>query len=257
MQSSATWNDQRLLRAIRFTGIAAMALLAVGALMAAFHAPLLPGFDDPECEPPHCHTSPVGQKIFYFHVPVAWTAYLAFILLAIASYQVLSTQRDHWDSLAVASAEVGVLLTALTLFTGSMWGHLEWGIAYWNPRDMKLMLTLVMFLVYVAYLILRRQLTDPRKRSRIAAVYGLLGFAAVPLSYMAQRVWASIHPDLSPLNPEGGVTTPGIRETFYLNVVAFIALALFLILTRYRIEMLRRQEQQARHAQQESLEESE
>ncbi len=240
--------DRRLITAIRIFGISALVLLAAGVLMAAFHAPLLPGFDDPDCEPPDCQTSPVGQKIFYFHVPVAWSAYLAFILLAIASYRVLSTEQDHWDAFAVAAAEVGVLLAALTLFTGSLWGHLEWGIPYWNPQDMKLTLTLVMFLVYVAYLILRRQIADPRRRKRTAAVYGLLGFAVVPLSYMAQRVWQSVHPDASPLNPEGGIVTPGVRETFYLNVVAFVALLLFLVLTRYRIE-LQRLEQEAAQAE--------
>ena len=242
-------SDRRLLTAIRVFGILAMVFLAVGALMAAFHAPLLP---DCAVEPvENCHTSPVGHKIFYFHVPVAWAAYLAFILLAVASYQVLATGRDGWDSLAVASAEVGVLFSGLTLFTGSMWGHLEWGI-YWNPQDLKLMLTLVMFLVYAAYLILRRQLTDPRRRARIAAVYGILGFAAVPLSYMAQRVWASIHPAVGPLDPAGGIITPGIQETFYVNVIAFFALLLFLILTRYRIEVDRRA--QARRREQEEEE---
>lgn len=238
-QNQAT--DRRILSAIRITGIAAIALIAIGALMVAFHAPLLP--DCAEEPVANCHTSPVGHKIFYFHVPVAWTAYGAFILLAISSYIVLSTNKDHWDALAVSAAEVGVLFTALTLFTGSMWGHLEWGINYWNPQDMKLTLTLVMFLVYAAYLILRRQLTDPRRRARIAAVYGIIGFAVVPLSYMAQRVWQSVHPDVSPLNPEGGIITLGIRETFYVNVLAFAALIAFLILVRYRIERQRRQAQ--------------
>lgn len=231
--------DRRLVAAIRTSGILAMLLLAAGVLMAAFHAPLLP--DCAEDPAPNCQTSPIGHKIFYFHVPAAFAAYAAFILLGVASFQLLSTKRDPWDALAVASAESGVLFAALVLFTGSMWGHLEWGMRYWNPWDLKLTLTLVMFLVYVAYLILRKQLTDPRRRARVAAVYALLGFATVPLSYMAQRVWRSIHPVIfDPTDPTSGIVTPGIRETFYVNVLAFLALLVFLVLVRFRIEMQRR-----------------
>lgn len=232
--------DRRLVAAIRLSGILAMVLLAVGALMAAFHAPLLPDCDDDD-PPVNCQTSPTGHKIFYFHVPVAFAAYAAFIVLAVASFQVLSTKEDHWDAMAVAAAETGVLFAALVLFSGSMWGHLEWGMRYWNPWDLKLTLTLVMFLVYTAYLILRKQLPDPRRRARIAAVYALLGFATVPLSYMAQRVWRSVHPVIfDPTDTTTGLITPGIRETFYVNVLAFVSLLAFLLLVRYRIEIYRR-----------------
>ncbi len=232
--------DRRLVTAIRISGILAMVLLAVGVLMAAFHAPLLPDCDD-DNPPVNCQTSPTGHKIFYFHVPVAFAAYAAFIVLAVVSFQVLATKEDHWDAMAVASAETGVLFAALVLFTGSMWGHLEWGMRYWNPWDLKLTLTLVMALVYIAYLILRKQLTDPRRRARIAAVYALLGFATVPLSYMAQRVWRSVHPVIfDPTDSTTGLITPGIRETFYVNVLAFVSLMAFLLLVRYRTEMQRR-----------------
>lgn len=233
--------SKRLESWIRFTGIAAFLLVPLGVFMAASVAPLLPDCD--VAAAPNCQTSPIGQKIFYFHVPAAFAAYLALTLLAVGSYRFLAREAALWDAFAVGAAEVGVLFSAVTLYTGSMWGHLEWGagFGYWNNDDTKLVLTLVLFLVYVGYLILRRQIDDPRRRARIAAVYALFGFATVPLSYIAQRVWRSIHPTVfDPGNPQAGLVTPWVEETFAVNTAALFALALYLMLVRLRLEVRRR-----------------
>lgn len=231
--------ERRLDRWIRITGIAAMLLVLVGVLMAALYAPLLPGFE--EGGP---HASPLGQKIFYFHVPSAFAAYLSLVVLATSSYLYLGREAPVFDAFAAGAAEVGVLFAGVTLFTGSMWGHLEWGadtFGYWSNEDAKLVLTLILFIVYAGYLVLRRQIDDPRRRARVTAVYALLGFVTVPLSYVAQRIWQSIHPIVfgNP-DPDAGLVTPGVEETFFLNLAALIVLAVFLLLLRFRLEVRRR-----------------
>lgn len=227
---------KRIVTGIRASGILATILLAAGILLTAFYAPLLPDCDTTPT--PNCQTSPVGHKIFYVHVPVAFAAYLALTLLAYSSFRSLVREDDAWDAFAVGCAEVGVLFAGLTLFTGSLWGHLEWGFGYWNNDDTKLVLTLLLFVVYVAYLVLRRQIDDPRRRARIAAVYAILGFATVPLSYVAQRLWASIHPTVfNPPGGQGGIGTPAVEHTFIVNAAAFIVLTVFLVLLRFHNEL--------------------
>lgn len=237
--------EARLDRAIRVVGVAALLLVAAGVLMAAFHAPLLPGFA--EGGP---HAAPLGQKIFYTHVPAAFAAYLSFLILAVSSYLYLGKERPVWDAFSSGAAEVGVLFAGVTLFTGSMWGHLEWGadsFGYWSNEDAKLVLTLIMFLIFVGYLVLRRQIDDPRRRGRIAAVYALLGFAVVPLSYVAQRVWQTRHPTVFGTgDADAGLVTPGVAETFFVNIIALWALALFMVLVRFRLEVRRRNKETER-----------
>lgn len=232
----------RLERWIRITGAVSMGLIALGVLMAAFYAPLLPDCDVVAAG--NCQTSPLGQKIFYFHVPAAFAAYLGLTLLAFASYRYLSRESVIWDAFAVGAAEAGVLFAAVTLYTGSLWGHLEWGadtFGYWSNDDTKLVLTLILFLVYVGYLVLRRQIDDPRRRARIGAVYALFGFATVPLSYVAQRVWRSIHPTIfNPGDPTSGIVTPSVEYTFVVNLAALLVLTVFLLLVRFRLEVARR-----------------
>ena len=223
--------------------------MPLGVLMAALYAPTLADCD--HVQESGCQTVPLAQKIFYFHVPAAFGAYAALLVLAVASYMALSGNPAWWDALAVSSAEVGVLFAALTLLSGSLWGHLEWGsdFGYWSNSDVKLVLTLILFLVYAAYLILRRQLDDPDVRARVSAVYALLGFVTVPLSYAAQRVWEqSRHPTVfaSP-DPSAGLVTPGVEEAFLVNTAAFLALTAFLIAVRVRAELRVREKAEVRH----------
>ncbi len=232
--------EARVARALRIAGLASIVLIAAGALMMAYYAPLLPDCDETPSD--NCQDSPIGQKIFYVHVPVALAAYVALLALAYSSYRYLARDDEAWDAFAHGAAEVGVLFAALTLFTGILWGHLEWPFfGYWNNDDWKLVLTLVLFLVYAGYLVLRAQVHDTRRRARVAAVYALLGTVTIPLSYVAQRVWASIHPTIfAAPDGEGGIVTPGVEETFVVNALAFVALAVFLMLARFRVEAARR-----------------
>ena len=116
----------------------------------------------------------MGQmvRIMYIHVPVANACYLAFFVTALGSAMYLWKKTQGWDLLAAASAEVGVLFTALTLITGSIWGHIAWGT--WWEWDARLTSTLLMLVVYLGYLALRRAVLDPVVRAKRAAIVGLI-----------------------------------------------------------------------------------
>lgn len=132
------------------------------------------------------------QRIFYFHVPSAWTAFLAFGVVFVASIQYLRTKRTRWDALAVAATEVGVVFCTVALVTGSIWAKPTWGTWWdWDPR---LTTTLILWLVYVSYLMLRSVVENPARRASLAAVVGIVGFIDVPIVFMSIRWWRTIHP---------------------------------------------------------------
>jgi len=161
----------------------AIALVLVDILLSLLVAPEAANF-----------RAPLTQRIFYYHVPSAWVAYLAFGVTALAS-GLLLWRRDHrWDAWALASAEVGTVFSVIALLTGLVWSRQEF-IGYSPFRDAKVVSLVVVILSYFAYLTLRANLEDGDQRARISAVYGLLAFLGVPLSYLASR--ASLHPDFT------------------------------------------------------------
>lgn len=181
-------------------------------------------------------TAPVSWKLFFFHVPVALVSFVAFAVALVASLLYLRQRRPAWDRSAHAAIEVGVVFTAVTLVTGMLWGKAEWGIP-WRWSDAKLVVVLVLFLIYVAYLILRREIADPERRARISALYAVAGFAAVPLAWFAQRIWLSYHPTVfGQEGGEGGVTTAGVMPIFVFGMAVFITI--FLFLYRWREQLL-------------------
>lgn len=138
--------------------------------------------------------APLTQRIFYYHVPSAWVAYLAFGVTALASGLLLWRREERWDAWALASAEVGTIFSVIALLTGLVWSRQEF-IGYSPFTDAKVISLVVVILSYVAYLTLRANVEPGERRTRISAVYGLLAFLGVPLSYLASR--ASLHPDLT------------------------------------------------------------
>lgn len=180
-------------------------------------------------------TAPLSWKLFFLHVPVALVSFIAFGVALIASILVLRRRGLQWDRAAHASIEVGVLYTGLTLITGMIWGKAEWGVA-WRWTDAKLVLVLILFLIYVAYLMLRNQIPDPERRARIAALYAISGFAAVPLAWVAQRVWLSYHPTVFGTEAaDQGIVTEGVMPIFLLGMAVFVVLFLFLYRWRERL----------------------
>jgi heme exporter protein C len=131
------------------------------------------------------------QKIMYVHVPTAWAGMLAFALVFVASVAYLWSRNDRWDRLALASAEVGTLLVAVTLVLGSIWGKPTWGIWWtWDPR---LTTTAILLLMYAGYLALRAFVEDRDRAARWSAVVGILAFVNVPIVYMSVRWWRTLH----------------------------------------------------------------
>ncbi len=139
------------------------------------------------------------QRIMYVHVPSAWLAYLSFFMTLVGSVAYLRTRRIRWDHFAGASAEVGVVFTGLALATGSIWGKPVWGV--WWTWDARLVLTAVMFFVYLGYLALRRSIADPELRGRRAAVYGIVAVLQIPVVHFSVVWWRGLHQPPTVLRP--------------------------------------------------------
>jgi len=167
--------------------------------------------------------------IAYFHIAIALTSYMAFLLVMIFSILYLRDGEQKWDLKAAASAEVGVIFAGLTLISGSIWAKAAWG-HYWPPGDIRLNTSLVLFFIYIAYLMVRQAVDMPEKRARLSAVFGIIGFISVPISFMSIRMWsATNHPTV--LGPGGGgITGSAIIIPMLMNIVAFFLLCISLII---------------------------
>jgi heme exporter protein C len=177
----------------------------------------------------------IVQKIFYVHVPLAWNAFLGFAMVFYFSFRYLSTRNPHYDRRALCAAEVGVLFTTLVLITGPIWAKPVWGI--WWTWDARLTLTLVLWLIYVGYLLLRRYVESPDRRAVLAAVVGVTGFIDVPLVYFAIRWWRTQHPQPVIAGGEGSGLDPAMAATLWVSVAAFTFLFLALFRRRLDIEV--------------------
>jgi heme exporter protein C len=175
------------------------------------------------------------QRIFYFHVSSALTMFLAFFIVFIASIIYLWKRATWWDNVAASAAEIGVVFCTLVLITGPIWARPIWGT--WWSWDPTLTLTLVLWLIYVAYLMLRADAYDER-RTRFAAVVGIIGFVDVPIIRWSVEKWRTIHPKPVVLQ-EGGSTglPPSMLLTFFICIAALILL--FFYLLRERVSLAR------------------
>ncbi len=138
-------------------------------------------------------------RIMFVHVPAAWLAYLAFGITLLGSALYLITKKIKWDRLAAASAEVGVYFTGLTLALGMIWGKPTWGV--WWTWDARLVLTAVMFFVYLGYLALRRGIPDVELRARRSAWLGVLGVIQIPVVHFSVLWWRTLHQPPTLLRP--------------------------------------------------------
>ncbi|VVB85739.1 Cytochrome c biogenesis protein CcsA [uncultured archaeon] len=179
---------------------------------------------------------PANFKIFYFHLPIAISSYLAFAVVFISSVLYLRGKQQKWDITALSAAEVGVIFAFLTLASGSIWAKSAWG-AYWVTWDVRLNTSLVLFLIYLAYLMIRQAVEEPEKRARLSAVFGIVGFVGVPLSYMSIRLWnrATMHP-VAQLNYS---THSPLIITLLVNFAAFFLLVASLIVLRIDNERMK------------------
>jgi len=175
------------------------------------------------------------QRIFYFHVPAAWAAYLGFGIVFLASIAFLRTGSARWDLVAEASAEIGVVFTTLVLITGPIWARPVWGT--WWQWDARLTSALVMWLTYVGYLFLRGLALDPERAGKPAAVLGIAGFVNVPIVHFSVQWWRTLHPrgpTVADLSRDSGLGSPELAA-FFVSLVAFTLLFALLLALRVRL----------------------
>ena len=174
------------------------------------------------------------QRIFYFHVPAAITGLTAFAVNFVASLMVAIRKSRWWDNLAVSAAEIGVLFLCMVLVTGPIWAKPIWFVWWtWSPR---LTSSLILCLLYAAYLLVRNYVEDPERRAMVAAVFGIIVFLDAPLVWFSIRWWRDIHP--SPMLETGGLS-PSMRPALWVCWAAFQFLLVYLLRRRFYLEAMR------------------
>lgn len=184
---------------------------------------------------PEDRSQGVIQKIFYVHVPTVLGAYLGFFVTALAGALYLWRDEERWDRLAASAAEVGVLFCTLVLLVGPIWAKGTWG--RWWTWDLRLTLTLLLWFVYVAYLLLRSFTEGGPRTARFASVYGMAGLVVIPLNYFAIDLarGRSMHPE----NLEGGSFGEGMGLPFAMGMGVALVAFLWLLALRVRVAGLR------------------
>ena len=172
------------------------------------------------------------QRIFYFHVASAWVGFFGFFVTFVAGIVYLATDDRRWDMLALSSAEIGLTAISMTLVTGMLWAKPVWGTYWtWDPR---LTISAVQWLLYIAYVMLRGSVLSPEREARFAAVYGIVAFVTVPLSWFAIRWWRTIHPQI--ISGAGMAIAPRMTHTLLASLAAFTLIYVTLLRQRIRLE---------------------
>lgn len=210
-----------VIKAQKVLGLVACVLVPVSLYMVFLYAP----------------TDQTGhvQRIFYYHVATAWNGYLFIGLVALTSLIYLLKRDEAWHRAALTAAELGVLFISLTLIAGSLWARPIWNVWWtWDPR---LVTTLILWFIYVAYLLIQAAAGDSQRQKRFAAVFGIIGFLDIPLVHYSAILWRSIHPNVIRRGDVG--MPPEMLVTMIVSVFAFTALGLYLWGRRLEVESLR------------------
>jgi heme exporter protein C len=202
----------------------ALLLLAVATYMVFFYAPLERVMGE-------------VQRVFYFHVATAWVGMLGFLVAAFAGIAYLVTKKRSWDVISLSAVEISVVFLLIAIVTGSIWARPVWNTWWtWDPR---LTTTTIMVLIYLAYLMLRQGIEDPDRRARFGAVYVILGFISVPLTFLSIRIWRTIHPVvIGGGDPEALGTfdmAPLMVQTFMFSLFTFSIIFIALLWHRIRL----------------------
>lgn len=180
------------------------------------------------------------QKVFYFHVAAGWVGMLAFLVAAIAGIAYLVRGNRRWDIIGFSAVEIGMAFAFINIVTGSIWARPIWNTWWtWDPR---LTTATIMELIYAAYLMLRSGIEDPDRRARYGAIYAILGFASVPLTFFSARLFRTIHPVVIGTNQPGSEgqfdMTPKMLQTFMFSLLVFTFLFFDLLWHRVRLGRL-------------------
>ena len=178
------------------------------------------------------------QKIMYLHVPSVITTYLAFFVVFVFSIAYLWKRELMFDQIAKASAEVGLVFCALVLITGAIWGQTTWG-TYW-VWDARLTTTLLLFLIFMGYFLLRMSVNDRDKEARLASVLGIIGFLDIPIIHKSVEWWRTLHQPSTLFKVDSGEAKPSMPSELLYPLLAtiFVMLTfyLFLLLLRFQTE---------------------
>jgi len=177
------------------------------------------------------------QRVFYFHVAAGWVGMLGFLVAAVAGGIYLATANRKWDIVEVSAVEIGMVFALINVVTGSIWARPIWNAWWtWDPR---LTTATIMLLVYAAYLMLRSGIDDPSRRARFGAVYAIIGFISVPLTFFSARLFRTIHPIVIGSNQPGATgqfdMSPLMVQTFLFSLITFTFI--FIVLLWHRIRM--------------------
>jgi heme exporter protein C len=180
------------------------------------------------------------QKVFYFHVSAGWVGMLAYMVAAGAGIAYLITKDHKWDIVGVSGVEIGLAFMLINIITGSIWARPIWNTWWtWDPR---LTTATIMELIYAAYLMLRSGIEDPDRRARFGAVYAILGFISVPLTFLSIRIFRTIHPvvigNSDPTAQGAFDMTPKMLQTFMFSLVVFSVIFIDLLWHRIRLGKL-------------------
>ena len=173
-----------------------------------------------------------ADRIFYFHVPVDWAAFLAYFVVFISSIAYLRSRDNKWDIVATSAVEIGIVFNTLMLVTGSIWARPNWGTWWnWEPR---LTTALVLWVVYVGYLLVRGYASGRDQAARLSAVIGIVGFVDVPIVFLSTTWWQLQHP--GHLVFETGGLAPSMLAALMVSLAAFTGLFFVLLVERVSLK---------------------
>jgi heme exporter protein C len=178
-----------------------------------------------------------AQKIYYIHVPAILSAYVALGVVAVTSLVYLWLHDERADRLAESAGEIALLFTTVTLSTGPIWAKPIWGA--WWAWDARLTLTLFLWFVTAAYLVLRGAVDDPLMRGRYSAVLAALAVLLIPFIHLSVYLFRTLHPMPIVLKPDRPSLPPEMLTTFLISLAAFLFFCVTLIRARYRLALLR------------------
>ena len=196
-------------RSLKILDAVTLILLLIATLMVFFYAPL---------------EAVMGlvQKVFYFHVAAGWVGMISFLVAAFAGVAYLRTSHRKWDIVGLSAVEIGMVFAFINIVTGSIWARPIWNTWWtWDPR---LTTATIMMLIYAAYFMLRSGIEEPDRRARFGAVYAIIGFLSVPLTFFSARLFRTIHPIVI------GANQPGAEGSFDMTGTMLITF-LFSLLT--------------------------
>jgi len=224
MQSVNTQPDRKLTIMNAITAV----LLVIASYMAFVYAPTE-------------QTMGAVQRIFYFHVGAAWAGSLGFLVTVVAGILYLRTGHRRWDIMGHSAVEVGLALLTMTILSGPIWAKFAWNT--WWTWDPKLTSAAVMWLAYAAYLMLRQGLEDPNRRARFGAVYGIISFSSVIMTFLGVRlIERTIHPAVvgpSAATAQGSFgMSPRMLQAMLFSFFTFTFVFVTLLMHRMRLERL-------------------